>query len=56
MALDTAKAVLDTAKSTSPEADVKDLEKAVTEAQATFDAANKELEEAYAALNALQKK
>ena len=56
MALDTAKAVLDTAKSTSPEADVKELEKAVTEAQATFDAANKELEEAYAALNALQKK
>ena len=56
MALDTAKAVLDTAKSASPEADVKDLEKAVTEAQATFDAANKELEEAYAALNALQKK
>ena len=56
MALDTAKAVLDTAKSASPEADVKELEKAVTEAQATFDAANKELEEAYAALNALQKK
>ena len=55
MALDTAKAVLDTAKSASPEADVKDLEAAVNTAKATFDAANKELEEAYAALNASEK-
>ena len=54
MALDMAKAVLDTAKSESPEADVKGLEKAVTEAQTAFDAADKELVDADAALKALQ--
>ena len=53
-ALDDAKKALDDDKAANPSGDHTEFEKALTDAQENFDKANKELEEADAALKALQ--